>query len=160
MKNKEITIYELIGLIKDGKAPKQIKYNNKTFTFNEDRNDYENEYDKNWSFLYKRLGEAVNFVDDFLNNTVEILPEENDEWEDIYTLGDSEQHHFMNRQNDMTQEDRRLLDSNFRLLGETINQLIKNQRKIIEKLDKNEIMFDYYVEKLEAKEKLESKDEK
>ena len=60
----------------------------------------------------------------------------------------------------MTQEDRRLLDSNFRLLGETINQLIKNQRKIIEKLDKNEIMFDYYVEKLEAKEKLESKDEK
>ena len=26
MKNKEITVYELMGLIKDGKAPEKIKY--------------------------------------------------------------------------------------------------------------------------------------
>ena len=26
MKNKEISIYELLGLIKDNKAPKKIKY--------------------------------------------------------------------------------------------------------------------------------------
>ena len=38
----------------------------------------------------------------------------------------------------MTQEDRRLLDSNFKTLGETINQLIKNQKCLKERLDKNE----------------------
>ena len=59
----------------------------------------------------------------------------NDEWEDIYTLGDIEECHFMNRQNGMTQEDRRLLDSNFKTLGETINQLIKNQKYLKEKLE-------------------------
>ena len=31
MKNKKVTIYELLGLIKDGKAPKEIKINNKVF---------------------------------------------------------------------------------------------------------------------------------
>lgn len=33
--NKEITIYELLGLIKDGKAPKKIKYNGKGGILNE-----------------------------------------------------------------------------------------------------------------------------
>ena len=41
----------------------------------------------------------------------------------------------MNRQNGMTQEDRRLLDSNFKTLGETINQLIKNQKYLKERLE-------------------------
>ena len=135
MENKIITIYDLMGLIKDGKAPKKIKYNNKIFTFNENRNDYDNEYDKNWSFLYERLGKTVNFVNDFLNDTVEILPEENDEWEDICELLDDSRYNFSDRQNGMTQEDRRLLDSNFKALGEIINQLIKNQKYLKEKLE-------------------------
>ena len=69
---------------------------------------------------------------------IEILIEENDEWEDIRTLGDIEEGHFMNRQNGMTKEDRRLLDSNFKTLGETINKLIKNQKYLKEKLGRKD----------------------
>ncbi len=131
MKNKEITIYELMGLIKDRKAPKKIKLQDRTY-----------EYDKNYETYFDIKNQenllCYVMVRNDLNCTVEILPKENDEWEDIYTLNDTEEHHFMNRQNGMTQEDRRLLDSNFKTLGETINQLIKNQKYLKERLDKNE----------------------
>ena len=30
----KITIYELLGLVKDGKAPEKIKYNDKIFDYN------------------------------------------------------------------------------------------------------------------------------
>ena len=33
--NKKITIYDLLGLIKDGKAPKKIIYNDNVYEFNE-----------------------------------------------------------------------------------------------------------------------------
>ncbi len=77
--------------------------------------------------------EAIDYVNNYF------IPEKNDEWEDICELLDDSRYNFSDRQNGMTQDDRRLLDSNFKTLGETINQLIKNQRKIIEKLEsKNE----------------------
>ena len=142
MKNKVITVYELMGLIKDGQAPKKIKYNNFILTLNEAKDDYKDEC--YILFLFEKFEESNNTVD-FLNDTVEILPEENDEWEDIEEIENIDDFGVGN-----------LTELNSKI----INKLIKNQRKIIEKLDKNEIMFDYYVEKLEAKEKLESKDEK
>ena len=140
MKKNIITISKLLKLIENGKAPKEIKYQEYTcqYDFTEDYycSDYINNSNYNHLILYLF---ATKFITEALNTEIEIIPEENDEWEDIYTLGDIEEGHFMNRQNGMTQEDRRLLDSNFKALGETINQLIKNQRKIIEKLEsKNE----------------------
>ena len=72
---------------------------------------------------------------EILNTSLEILPEENDEWEDICELFGDSRYNFSSRQNGMTQEDRRLLDSNFKTLGDTINQLIKNQKYLKEKLE-------------------------
>ena len=78
MEKKEITIIKLLNEISNDKiVPKQIKYQNKIYTFNTiDKTYYdENNYDLFWDYNYL-----------ILNDTVEILPEENDEWEDIKEL--------------------------------------------------------------------------
>ena len=36
----KITFYELLGLVKDGKAPKKIKYNNIELEYSEENEDY------------------------------------------------------------------------------------------------------------------------
>ncbi len=126
-----ITIYDLMGLMKDGKAPKKIKIDNREYDYN--LGDY---YSTKGVSLLNDYNLRLCNIEEILEAKIEILPEENDEWEDIYTLSDIEEGHFMNRQNGMTKEDRRLLDSNFKTLGETINQLIKNQKYLKEKLDK------------------------
>lgn len=67
----KITIYDLLGLIKDGKAPKKIRYNNEVWELNDD-NEYENNnYDK--SLLEKLFYELYTL--DFINNKVEIIEE-------------------------------------------------------------------------------------
>ena len=66
----KITIYELLGLVKDGKAPKKIKYSNAELKYNEGCEDYYNYYDKGL-FEYK-FGKCKNF----LNDEVEIIEEE------------------------------------------------------------------------------------
>ena len=130
MKNKEITIIKLLNDISKSEiVPKQIKYQGKVYTLYAEDKTY---YDENYESLFQMYNFRI------LNDTVEILPEENDEWEDICELLDDSRYNFSNRQNGMTQEDRRLLDSNFKTLGETINQLIKNQKCLKERLDKNE----------------------
>lgn len=112
---KKITIYELLGLIKDGKAPKKIKYENREYYL----------YD-NKSYLSTdktRFFDRIYFCD--LNIEVEILDEE--EFEDIEeitirdkTIG------FPNGE-----WTARNMDKAFSI---KINQLIKNQKKIIERL--------------------------
>ena len=116
MKNKEITIYELMGLIKDGEAPKNIMYEGSLYALTY-RNNYIDADDGIYLFSLIPINEV-------LNDTVEILPEENDEWEDIEEI-----------------------DINLGILNMTgtekyisnhINQLIKNQKYLKERLDKNE----------------------
>ena len=125
MKNKEITIYELMGLIKDDEAPKKIKIDNEIYTY---KKDYEHadyfvkdsniELNYNYYVEYNKLNEKI----------VEILPEENDKWEDIEELN-----------NNFTFEDTicELTDNDYKIscLSKKINKLIKNQQKIIEKLE-------------------------
>ena len=41
----KITIYELLGLVKDGKAPKKIKYHNEILYFDDGTKDYYNDED-------------------------------------------------------------------------------------------------------------------
>ena len=93
MKN-EITIYELIGLIKNNEAPKEIEYDGKKYSFNNYLKTYDLFSDYNWQFI--------------LDNKVTILNEEK-EWEDN--------------------------DYKVSCLSKKINKLIKNQKKIIEKLE-------------------------
>ena len=125
MENKEITIYELIGLIKDGKAPKKIKIDNYNLHFNRFYNSledmYYNDYGTRW----------INIVDIKLNTKIEILPEENDEWENI---------------DEYNIETAKIgLESTYNKeyiisLMQNQNKLIKNQKHLKEKLEnKDEI---------------------
>ena len=110
MKNKVITIIGLLNSIYNNKAPKYIKYYDATFEF------------KNNNYYLKVIDEVEHSIFDklakgymTLNDTVEILPEENDEWEDI------EEIEFKPRK-----------------IQNTINKLIKNQKYLKERIDKNE----------------------
>lgn len=126
MKN-EITIYELFGLVKDDNAPYKIKYDDVVYTF--DGSNYVYNEDE---FLFTEL--LTDTTDgEFLNKKVEIIPEEK-EWEDI---------EFENYSLIFSDDD---ISGSFRNFSkaiiynkELIEQLIKNQKKIIEKLeDKDE----------------------
>lgn len=62
----KITIYELLGLVKDGKAPKKIKYIDKIFDYNSD--DY-----RFWDEEYECYGYLTSYIG---NNSLNILTDE------------------------------------------------------------------------------------
>lgn len=66
----KITMYELLGLVKDGKAPKKISYNDIELEYDKDTKDYYPYYDK-YLFEYK-FAECV----DFLEDEVEVIEED------------------------------------------------------------------------------------
>ena len=67
----KITIYELLGLVKDGKAPNKIKYMDYIFEYDTNHKRYESYINEQiWT-----LNDFVN-VDDNLTDKVEILEEE------------------------------------------------------------------------------------
>lgn len=65
----KITIYELLGLIKDNKAPKKIKYFGITYEFK--HQDYKDTYNDNYFF-----SEEIKDITDILNDEVEIVEED------------------------------------------------------------------------------------
>ena len=120
---KVISIYELLGMVKDGKAPKKIKYENREYYL----------YD-NKSYLSTdktRFFDRIYFCD--LNIEVEILDEEEFEYIDKLDIEDN----AMNRsERYIRKSDNKLvtLSVSDYVLANKINQLIKNQKKIIERL--------------------------
>ena len=128
MKN-EITIYELFGLVKDNKAPYEVIYQGTKYYIDKLENYYRAE---DRTPLFERIFNNYNDYD-ALQEKIEILSEENDRWEDIeefeiagcnvkIKIGDNET--FIPTES---------LIIDYILAKE--NQLIKNQRKIIEKLE-------------------------
>lgn len=108
----KITLYELLGLIKEGKAPKKIKVTGNIYEYDEELEFYYTKRDKtNYRVLLGGLSEEINLVANAFNDNVEILDEE-DEFIDIEELTSSPEHYIEN----------------------AINDLIKNQKKIINKL--------------------------
>ena len=65
----KIDIYTLLGLVKDGKAPKKIKYNNIELEYSEENEDYF-QYYGGGLFEYK-FSNCLNF----LNDEAEIIEE-------------------------------------------------------------------------------------
>ena len=112
----KITKYELLGLIKDGKAPKKIKCDSMIW-------EYENTTSMN-DVYWNGMGDSL-FNDYYwgLNDEVEILDDE-DEFIDIENL------HLNNSDvwNGKTDTE---------LIVDKINDLIKNQKKIIQALKEN-----------------------
>lgn len=68
----KITIYELIGLVKDGKAPEKIRYNNEIWKYDDELKTYDND-DYGSDLLEKLFYEVC--ISDFINNEVEIIEE-------------------------------------------------------------------------------------
>jgi len=107
-----ITVYELLGLIKDGKAPKKIKYYKNIYEYNQNDKRYHNIEPKRLD-LSSKLGD-YNF--NYLNDEVEIIEEDKKiEFEDIKDI------------------DNIFPIYNYFLI---INKLIKNQKKLIEEIEK------------------------
>lgn len=65
----KITMYELLGLVKNGKAPKKIAYNSVKLEYAEGNEDYYSYYGRGL-FEYK-----FTTCNDFLNDEVEIIEE-------------------------------------------------------------------------------------
>ena len=125
MKNKEITIYELMGLIKDGEAPYEIIYAGTKYYIS-----LENYYkSEDGTPLLESIFNDYNDYD-ALQEKVEILPEENDEWEDIeeyqYSIIPS---HF-DLQNAI-----KTINRNFETHQKALESIIKNQKYLKEKLE-------------------------
>lgn len=76
--NKEITIYDLLGLIKDDKVPKKIKYNYVVYEYKEipEGTGYVNEHDNHKIWLANKID-----IDDKekLNSKIEIIEEDIEE---------------------------------------------------------------------------------
>ena len=133
MKNKIITMYDLMGLIKDDKAPKKIKINNKIWFFYKSNKetlyiDNENSYLKSCSLNFNY------YIDNKkLNETVEILPEENDEWEDIEDYQYSIIPSYFELKSVIE-----CINENFETHQKALKIIIKNQKYLKERIDKNE----------------------
>ena len=66
----KITIYELLGLVKDGKAPKKIKFGNIELEYDEKNEDYYSYY--GGGLFEHKFGNCKNF----LNDEVAIIEED------------------------------------------------------------------------------------
>lgn len=104
----KITMYELLGLVKDGKAPKKIAYNSVILEYAEGNEDYYSYYGRGL-FEYK-----FTTCNDFLNDEVEIIEEPKKiEYEQIEEL----------------------TCNGYDFEKKTINSLIRNQRKLIDEIN-------------------------
>lgn len=131
---KVISIYELLGLIKDGKAPKKIKYENREYYLYDNKSYLST--DK--TSFFDRIYFGEDYLRAELNNEVEILDEE--EFEDIEEItlnGEKLGYGVLFKWLGSKQTDNEAkLCSSIECLGVTLNLLIKNQKKIIERLNK------------------------
>ena len=127
MKNNIITMYELIGFIKDGKAPKNIKYNDEIFEYDK-RHNY---ISQDGNLLFGDYIYELYYTPSTLNKIVEILPEENNEWEDIEEI----KHKGKQIHNTETKSYNTLNSKEKNIFIPIINQLIKNQKYLKEKIE-------------------------
>ena len=117
--NKTITIYELLGLVKDGKVPKHIKYKDYDLVWEESLCYYRTNRYGGWEMFYFNLSD--------LNDTVEII-EDDDKLEKIKSLNN------VGSSINLTEfEDKQHLNNH--ILKDKINKIIDHINKIEEKLD-------------------------
>ena len=130
-----ITAYELLGLIKNNVAPKQVRFDGEVYTYLDD-----SYIDDVGNFLTKES--ITKYRDkDFLYQIIDIL-EENDEWEDIGKItsdGEEIKFGFLEEWLDSPLNDNEeKICSCIEMLGVNMNRVIKNQKYLKERLDKNE----------------------
>lgn len=119
----KITIYDLLGLVKDGKAPKEIKIGNIKLKYNEGCEDYYIYYGKGL-FEYK-FGNCKNF----LNDEVEII-EEPKKIEKIKQLNNVANCKELTELEDKQQINNHILKDKINKLIDEINKLKENEHEI------------------------------
>ena len=85
----KIDIYTLLGLVKDGKAPKKIKYKNNIYEYDGETQNYCSPINMIWNFL---IGEDIVAL---LDDEVEII-EKPKKIEKIEKYEDLDGHYFLN----------------------------------------------------------------
>ena len=124
---KTIKIIDLLNKIANGEeVPNKIKYRDIAITYDEESQDYYKYWGEGlFSYLFSERDDVS-----FLNDEVEILDGE-DEFEDIEEIDiDKVKDEFVNYNYNV-------YDLIY-LFGVTMNQLIKNQKTIIERIKNNE----------------------
>ena len=123
MKNKTITIYELLSLVKDEKQPKKVFFNNRSYSFDGVDEDY---IDEDEDYLFMNLFQAFP-TNNVLNETVEII-EDNDKLKKINSLNNVGGSNGLEEFKDKQQ-------LNNHILKDKINKIIDHINKIEENLD-------------------------
>ncbi len=113
---KTITMYELLGIVKDGKAPKKIKYENNIYVLNDN---------KAWADeVYSRAGDGnvrLNFKHiKSLNDEIEILKEEKKIPEKLKIEQDTSNNYYVKNENGA----KCYLTTHSKMIAETLNQVI------------------------------------
>ncbi len=112
----KITMYELLGMIKDGKTPEKIKYMGYIFEYDINHKRYESYFDEQiWTLI-----DFVN-VDDNLNDEVEILEEEKKIPEKLKIEQDTPSSNYYIRNENGT---KCALTKHSKMITETLNQVI------------------------------------
>lgn len=121
--NKTITIYELLGLVKDGKAPKTIKYDTKEYVFRS------YDYKEAMNDLIDEQSSLIECIDFYkFDEPVEII-ENNDKLEKIKSLNN------VGSSINLTEfEDKQHLNNH--ILKDKINKIIDHINKIEEEMRK------------------------
>ena len=141
------TIYELLGMVKDGKAPKKVKYKDKIYYYHEgyDFNYMYNSSDYSPMDRDKSLFTFNSFkmkdgrqcwedkaAIDFLNDKVEIIEEEKKIPEKLEEFGIQYNLDYIDYKNIETLK--KWLNKDFQTIYDTLDLLIKNQNKLIDYL--------------------------
>lgn len=131
----KITMYELFGLIKDGKAPKKIKFRNEIYEYENHIKDSFIDYvgiEKETNevfYLSSYIGN--NYISDIFTDEVEII-EEDKEFEDIREIrGEVERDKTLSHD-----ENQDSIVKNFNMLIKWVNLLVRNQKRIINEINK------------------------
>lgn len=137
---KTIKIIDLLNKIANGEAPRKIKVTGNTYEFDDELNFYYTKKDYMGIALGGVSGE-INLIANAFNDIVEILDEE-DEFEDIEEItleGQVIGYGILSKWLGSRQTDKeKKLCSAIECLGTGLNVLIKNQKKIIERLKEEE----------------------
>lgn len=123
----KVTIYELLGLVKDGKAPKKILYTFCEYEFDEEENDYRNKDDVLlFRFLFSYEREALFFKVEIIEekpNKVKQIEVNNSHIVDYDETG---KHYLTTNRKDRN------------IYIKKINELTKALNYLLEKSDKDE----------------------
>lgn len=123
-------IIDLLVKISQGeKMPKKIKYEGYVWEYSTDAKDYyRDDTDEEYIYLFQDLFEKAIY---FLNNEVEII-EEDKEFEDIREIrGEVERDKTLSHD-----ENQDSIVKNFNMLIKWVNLLVRNQKRIINEINK------------------------